>query len=349
MDIGDLAESIKERLGVDREVVDDEEEASIRSSKVVRGDLCDARELRDRLVDEYCGCDLEEVFGCSLVENGYGEFFHKEEVVDSCLCCPSCSVEDVLCDLKLVYGIGVSRERELKEEGYESIRELIDHDRWGGRARETLEKFDSGGLDSGLDVISRWKSSSDPLFLKYSGFYDVGDFGILDIETMGLGAQPVILIGLGLPMDGCIEFHQFLLKDFDQELAALKSFYDKIRDRKAVLTFNGKSFDVPFLERRFSFYGEDWSLDQSHFDLYHFSKRAFGDELPNYKLNTIEREVLGIERDIDVPSSMVPEFYKTYREEDNPGPLIPILRHNKQDILTLNSLLSELKEELVDE
>ncbi len=48
----------------------------------------------------------------------------------------------------------------------------------------------------------------------------------------------------------------------------------------------------------------------------------------------------------DVPSSLVPEFYKTYLQTGNIGPLIPIVEHNQQDIITLALILSQLYEEI---
>ncbi len=348
MNIEDLAKNLKDKVGNEKEIVEEEEELSIKSSRTLGSKFKKAKKLKKQLLKRYNNTEIEKATDCSLFENEHGEFFYKREDIDSTLSCPKCDKKEFLTDLKLVHGIGPSRERKLKKRGFQTIEDLTRHDKWRSRAEETLKKLNDEELNQGFDLISKWKSSSNPMALKYSGFYKKEDFAILDIETMGLTAQPVILIGLGLPKKEETEFHQILLKDIDQELAALKSFYQKIKDKRAVLTFNGKSFDIPFLERRFNYYGENKSLEHAHFDLYHFSKRVWSNRLPNYKLSTIEREVIGIERKTDIPSSLVPEFYKTYREEKNPGPLIPILEHNRQDILSLSSILEELKEEMAD-
>ncbi len=51
-----------------------------------------------------------------------------------------------------------------------------------------------------------------------------------------------------------------------------------------------------------------------------------------------------MERESDVPSSQVPDFYKTYMKTGNIGPLIPIVEHNREDVVTLARLLSKLQE-----
>jgi len=43
---------------------------------------------------------------------------------------------------------------------------------------------------------------------------------------------------------------------------------------------------------------------------------------------------------------MVPSFYKTYNETGNIGPLIPIVEHNKEDVVTLARILSSLHQEI---
>lgn len=84
------------------------------------------------------------------------------------------------------------------------------------------------------------------------------------------------------------------------------------------------------------------NLDRHHLDLLHFSRRFWGQKLPNCRLNTIERHLFGMEREDDVPSALVPDFYLTYRKKNNIGPLIPIIEHNRQDIITLARILSKL-------
>lgn len=310
-------------------------------------DLKEPEVLKKKLIKDYRDSKIKDVLKCSVTENRFGEVYHKEEKIDDGLNYPNCDKEEFLKDLKLVPGVGPSREKKLKENNYESIRDLKKHEKWKDKTKEILHNFKQNKLRKNFNKIIKEKSCSDPETLKFSGLYKEKDFAILDIETMGLTDKPVVLIGLGLPKDQTIDFHQFILKDFDQELAVLELFYDKIKEKKAVITFNGKRFDIPYLEKRFNYHGQNKLLKQVHFDLYYFSRRNWNNKLNNHKLNTIERKIIGIEREIDIPSSMVPEFYKAYREEKNPGPLIPILYHNRQDILTLTKLIEELQKEML--
>jgi uncharacterized protein YprB with RNaseH-like and TPR domain len=59
----------------------------------------------------------------------------------------------------------------------------------------------------------------------------------------------------------------------------------------------------------------------------------------------LEQEVCGIHREEDIPGQMVPEFYETYLHTNNCGPLVPIIEHNKQDVVSLAMLFFRLLEE----
>jgi len=65
--------------------------------------------------------------------------------------------------------------------------------------------------------------------------------------------------------------------------------------------------------------------------------------LPSCRLGSLETAVLHITRTDDLPSAMVPEFYETYMRTGNPGPLIPIVEHNRQDIISLARLFALLR------
>jgi len=260
---------------------------------------------------------------------------------------PDSSITDVLSDLKIVYGIGSVREKELKEKGFETIEDLMDHQKWGEKA-EAVQKVFNDELSRGYDLLRRWKSLSDSSFLQYSGLFDREQFAIVDIETLGLSNQPIFLLGLAHPGGSGMVVHQFLAEDLNQELATLMNFARHLDERDLILTYNGKNFDMPYIERRLAYYGQRRKFSHPHLDLYLFTRKFIGPGTRNCKLGTIERSVLGVKRDLDVPSARVPDFYTTSREEKNPGPLIPILAHNRQDLLSLADLYWELIEETLN-
>ena len=79
-----------------------------------------------------------------------------------------------------------------------------------------------------------------------------------------------------------------------------------------------------------------------HFDVLHFSRRRWKDQFPSLRLSALEREVFGISRDDDVPGQMVPEFYERYLKTGNCGPLVPVIEHNRQDVVSLALLFFHL-------
>ncbi|HMK53905.1 MAG TPA: ribonuclease H-like domain-containing protein, partial [Methanobacteriaceae archaeon] len=89
----------------------------------------------------------------------------------------------------------------------------------------------------------------------------------------------------------------------------------------------------------------DLDIPQDHLDLLYPSRNKWKSDLPNCQLQTLEKHLFGIERVDDVPGYLVPEFYKTYLKEGNIGPLIPIIEHNREDVITLIRLLSLIQKE----
>ncbi len=297
-----------------------------------------ARKLKESLMEEYEGAEIEGVADAGKIENEFGSVLYIEKEFPVDWRCPGDPPGEIRADLQLIYGIGPVTESELKEKGYETIEDLLDHPEWAERAESLLEKYDFSCPAEAKNLISRWKSASHPLHLTLAGFFERKNFALIDIETLGLTHQPIILFAIAVPEEEKTRVHQFLLKDIRQEPAALMEFNNFVEDKDAYLTYNGKRFDIPYINRRLNFYGLDGKLDGIHFDLYHFAKREWEDQLPDCSLNTVERQKLGIERQGDIPSELVPEFYKTYQNTGNPGPLVPLLEHSRQDVLSLQSI-----------
>jgi uncharacterized protein YprB with RNaseH-like and TPR domain len=81
------------------------------------------------------------------------------------------------------------------------------------------------------------------------------------------------------------------------------------------------------------------------FDVLHFSRRRWRGQIPSMRLGVLEKEVLGIQRRDDIPGQMVPEFYETYLSTKNCGPLVPVVEHNRQDVVSLAMLFFRLLED----
>jgi uncharacterized protein YprB with RNaseH-like and TPR domain len=168
---------------------------------------------------------------------------------------------------------------------------------------------------------------------------------IFDIETLGFSSVPIILIGLARIQDGILLIDQYLSRNIKEEPAMLTAFMNHFRESETIITFNGTRFDIPFVEDRLSYYKiEECLYNKTHHDALPLSRYAWKKKLPNCKLGTLEKHILGIEREDDVPSRSVPDFYRTYIKHKNVGPLIPIIGHNRQDLITLARIFSKLRE-----
>ncbi|MEE8322148.1 MAG: ribonuclease H-like domain-containing protein [Candidatus Bathyarchaeia archaeon] len=304
-----------------------------------------ALKLKERLLHDFEGKSLEKVIPGHVISNEYGECYR---VLSSCvnqLRQPDLkkSRDVIISDLKLIYGIGPIREQKLNHQGYNTIDDLLQNSRWRLPAKDVLELIDSHDVRSLQRWLWRCLPKSHPLVHYSAGFCRKEDFAFLDIETLGLFGRPIILLGVARPKDNVIEINQYLLRDIPDEPGALWEVVLNLGENAVLVSFNGRSFDVPFIQERLGYYSLEASFNCPHYDLLHFARRAWRKHLPNCRLETIEQH-LGIHRDIDLPSALVPDFYHTYLKTRNVGPLIPIVEHNKQDLITLTSLFTKLYE-----
>ena len=177
-------------------------------------------------------------------------------------------------------------------------------------------------------------NSLDPFNLKF-----------MDIETLGLSSAPIILLGIAEIKGKYIESNQYLLRDKEEEPALIEAYLSHIDEASVHVTYNGASFDIPFIKNRARLYRMDCNLDQTHFDLMYPARNLWKDVLPNCKLTTIEEEIFNIKREDDVPGAFIPDYYESYLATKNIGPLIPIIEHNRMDIVSLADFLMKIYEE----
>jgi hypothetical protein len=169
-----------------------------------------------------------------------------------------------------------------------------------------------------------------------------------DTETTGLstGAGTVIfLAGLGLVDGSRLVVHQYLLPDYHHEPAMLRQIGDVLARHPRVVTYNGRGFDLPLLTTRLTVNGlfpHLASLPAIHDDLLPAARRLWRRPLGGARLATVEREVLGVRRGSDCPSSEVPMRYFGYLRGQSPDVLAEVLDHNLQDIVSLALLEGEL-------
>ena len=336
------------------EIIESEEEASgefIPSIPfgIYSQEYQEAEKLKQSLLKKYKDKALENVIGGKEFKTKKGVCYHIEnqDEISLNIINPEHARKKILSDLKLIYGIGKVTEQILKEEGYKTIEDLTEHPRFASEAKRFLEFVDKCDTCQIVDWIGHWFPKSHPLALYPSGFHKKEDFTFFDIETLGLFNRPIILFGVAQISGNQILINQYFLRDIKEEPAALMGFLSQINKNSVLITFNGRSFDIPYTRERLAYYGIKGKGDpeKPHFDMLHFSRRAWKERVPNCRLTTLEKHLLGIERKDDVPSALVPEFYETYMRTKNIGPIIPIIEHNKQDLVTLANIFSKLHEE----
>jgi len=303
-----------------------------------------AQRLKERLLAQYRGKTLEEVFDGQdlLTEKGRCYRLTSRQKISLFGFSPARAKGALLSNLRLIYGVGRETEKALKRKGYNTIKDLVSHPCHADQALRLLETVDEGNLGRVAAWVERWFSKSHPLLLYTSGLGRKEDFILLDIETMGLYGQPIILLGIAQVQGDELLITQYLLRDISEEAGALCAFLSHVKGGGAYITFNGRMFDLPYINNRLAYHGIRANLKEPNFDLLYFSRRAWAGRLPNCKLGTLEKYLLGVKREDDVPSALVPDFYLTYLRTGNVGPLIPIVEHNRQDVVALAELFSVL-------
>jgi len=166
------------------------------------------------------------------------------------------------------------------------------------------------------------------------------DIIFLDIETTGLGNSPLFLIGIMTWERDGFEVHQYLARNYAEEAAVIAFFVEACASKNLLVTFNGKSFDFPFIRTRAVVNGISFALDPAHFDLLHECRRIWRYVLPDCKLQTLERHVCRRVRYGDIPGSQIPEAYHTYVRTENAGQIVEILRHNMLDLITMADIMT---------
>lgn len=171
------------------------------------------------------------------------------------------------------------------------------------------------------------------------------DFLYVDTETTGLGGagSMVFLAGVARFDGSLLKLRQYLLPAPQYEGGLLGGFAEDIASAGALVSYNGKSFDLPMLETRYILSRQRPTFRSlPHLDLLHPNRRLFKGTYDSHRLVRMELELLGFEREDDCPSSEVPERYFRFQRTSDPTHILPVLRHNAWDILSLVALAAHL-------
>lgn len=164
----------------------------------------------------------------------------------------------------------------------------------------------------------------------------------LDLETCGLAASPVFLAGTMHWNGEDFVLRQYFARHYAEEPGLLRALAEQTRRFDALVTFNGKSFDVPFLHARALTHKVPLAMPARHLDLLHASRRRWKGALRDCRLQTLEYHVCRRRRSGDVPSDEVPGLYHDFVKHGDPYRLVPVFHHNLLDVITMAEILHAL-------
>ena len=219
-----------------------------------------------------------------------------------------------------------------------------------GEIVETLEN----GVGA-LQVLARaWPGREPRAYSTRLCFFDLETTGLAG----GAGTQ-AFLVGCAVIEDGGLRVRQFLLPGFEHERALLheigkamtagdRGVIGPAEDRPALptlVTFNGRSFDLPLIETRYLFHRLSFPFSQlPHLDMLHPSRRLWkqrptiaGPALDedSCKLSVLERHLGGYHRIGDVPGFEIPSRYYRFVRGGDAFALEAVLEHNRIDLISL--------------
>jgi uncharacterized protein YprB with RNaseH-like and TPR domain len=167
-------------------------------------------------------------------------------------------------------------------------------------------------------------------------------WAFLDTETTGLAGGSgtcAFLIGVGSIDREGFRVRQFFMRDYCEEASVLHSLAAHLARFDVLVTYNGKSFDQPLLETRYTMSRARHPFARmEHLDLLHGARRLFKLRLESCRLVNLEYQILGLERDADVPGELIPYCYFEYLRTRHAFRLLPIFHHNVLDIVSLACL-----------
>ena len=201
-----------------------------------------------------------------------------------------------------------------------------------------------------LELLLRTRNESLPRKTR-TALEDPTKWLFLDTETTGLAGGTgtyAFLIGLGWWDAGGLQVEQFFMRDFTEEYSILHELSTRVVERPVLVTFNGKSFDWPLLENRFTMTRSIAAPKlAAHLDLLHPARALWKLRLGSVRLAELERHVLdaprlGWHRENDVASALIPQFYFDYLRGGPAEPLAGVVRHNQMDLRGLAALFGKI-------
>ena len=203
----------------------------------------------------------------------------------------------------------------------------------------------------------------------------------VDLETTGLAGGAgsyAFLVGCGWFEPGAFRIRQFFLASFSAERALLEGVAETAAASGTVVTYNGKSFDLPLLDTRFVMHRlETPFAAMPHVDMLHPARRLWKNDddsghdrtgpdgldrrsfsgsglVPRSfsgggcRLTNLEEAQCGHRREWDVPGFEIPSRYFHYVRSGDARGLTAVMEHNRLDLLSLALLTARASRLLED-
>ena len=310
-----------------------------------------------RFIERYSGESLEDLFqNQKIIKNGMGEFLELTwEFADfSCDMNLQITKKDLLKNLKTVYYIGENIETYLMNRGIRNLIDLKSHLRYRKQAIEILNLIKS--KDYFNLCKNKYINDLDVIYC-----FELEDLLFLDIETLGIYDSPMIVVGLGYFKDNKFNIDILFARDLEEEISICEHLKNKILPNfKCLVTYNGKSFDIPYIANRFLyFFDENPMISEDdipykqvntkyhHIDLYHNCRRKYKGMFHNYTLTNMEEQLLQMKRENELPSNLVGTCYRMYLKDPQRyiGLIKEVIEHNYYDIYALPLILQKILED----
>jgi tetratricopeptide (TPR) repeat protein len=186
----------------------------------------------------------------------------------------------------------------------------------------------------------------------------------VDLETTGIAGGAgtyAFLVGCAWFDQGRFRVRQFFLTSFIAERALLQAVMDVARTAGTVVTYNGKTFDLPLVETRFTMHRMETPFaTMPHIDMLHPARRLWRGRTADgssavdapgrdsCRLSVMEQSLCGHIREGDVAGFEIPARYFQFVRTGDARPLEAVFEHNRLDLLSL-ALVTARAAQLLDE
>ena len=176
------------------------------------------------------------------------------------------------------------------------------------------------------------------------------DFLFIDTETTGLAGAGTLAFMVGVAFfergtaGEVFVVRQYFLRDHGDEPAMLLLLDELLAEKAGLITFNGRSFDIPLLDTRFLMNRMRTDIrEKPHIDLLPPSRRLWRQRLGSCALGSLEETLLGLHRTHeDVPGFLIPSLYNAYLRHGDATELSRVFYHNQIDMVSMVTLASRV-------